>query len=141
MSISKTANVTADAPVTVVPTAEQSKTALKVALEILGKWNCSEQEKIAILGIGRSTLHKYQSRPETARLSADLLERISYILNIHQSLRTLFDNPENIYGFVRKQNQHAFFNGATPMDIMRGGRVAGLYDVFRHIDALRGGQW
>ncbi len=141
MSNPNTTNVIAEASALTAPTAEQNKTALKVALGILGKWNCSEQEKIAMLGIGRSTLHKYQSRPETARLSADLLERISYILNIHQSLRTLFDNPENIYGFVRKQNQHPFFNGATPMDIMRGGRVAGLYDVFRHVDALRGGQW
>lgn len=130
----------AEAAALAAPTAAQGKTALKVALEILGKWRCSEQEKTAILGIGRSTLHKYQSRPETARLSADLLERISYILNIHQALRTLFDNPENIYGFVRKPNRHPFFNNASPMEIMRGGRVAGLYEVFRHLDALRGGQ-
>ena len=96
---------------------------------------------MALLGVGRSTLHKYQSQPDSARVNQDLLERLSYLLNIHQALRTLFGNKENVYGFVRMANHNAFFNGATPMSIMGNGRVASLYEVHRQLDSLRGGHW
>ncbi|WP_133492983.1 MbcA/ParS/Xre antitoxin family protein [Alcanivorax sp. 24] len=116
-------------------------TALRAVLKLLDLWQCTEKEKTALLGVGRSTLHKYQSRPESARVSNDLLERLSYLLNIHQVLRTLFGNRENVYGFVRMPNHNAYFNGTSPMEAMSTGRVASLYEVFRHLDSLRGGQW
>lgn len=115
--------------------------ALRAVLRLLDLWRCSEKEKTALLGVGRSTLHKYQSRPDSARISNDLLERLSYLLNIHQALRTLFGNQENVYGFVRLANHTPFFNGASPMDVMTNGRVASLYEVHRQLDGLRGGQW
>lgn len=115
--------------------------ALRAVLRLLEHWQCSEKEKTALLGVGRSTLHKYQSRPESARVSNDLLERLSYLLNIHQALRTLFGNRENVYGFVRMPNHNPFFNGVSPMDVMSNGRVASLYEVHRQLDGLRGGQW
>jgi len=120
---------------------QQEKTALKVALNLLNKWNCTEQEKQSILGVGRSTLHKYQADPYSARMTPDLIERISYLLNIHSSLRILFENKENIYGFVRMPNNNYFFNGSTPMDIMSNGLMASLYETNRQLDSLRGGQW
>ena len=115
--------------------------ALRAVLRLLEHWQCSEKEKMALLGVGRSTLHKYQNQPDSARVSHDLLERLSYLLNIHQALRTLFGNPENVYGFVRLANHNPFFNGASPMEIMTTGRVASLYEVHRQLDSLRGGQW
>ncbi len=115
--------------------------ALRAVLKLLEHWQCSEKEKMALLGVGRSTLHKYQSQPDSARVGNDLLERLSYLLNIHQALRTLFGNRENVYGFVRMANHNPFFNGASPMDIMSNGRVASLYEVHRQLDSLRGGQW
>lgn len=115
--------------------------ALRAVLNLLNHWNCSEKEKMALLGVGRSTLHKYQSQPDSARVSQDLLERLSYLLNIHQALRTVFGNRENVYGFVRMANHNPFFNGATPMSVMCGGTVAALYEVHRQLDSLRGGQW
>ena len=115
--------------------------ALRAVLRLLDHWQCSEKEKTALLGVGRSTLHKYQSRPDSARISNDLLERLSYLLNIHQALRTLFGNRENVYGFVRLPNHNPFFNGASPMEVMANGRVASLYEVHRQLDGLRGGQW
>lgn len=122
-------------------TEKQGKTALKVVLRILEKWGCSEAEKQALLGIGRSTLHKYQSAPDSARLTPDLMERLSYLLNMHQALRIVFENPENVYGFLRMANHNAYFNGKTPMDIMTTGRMAHLYEVAKRVDALRGGSW
>jgi hypothetical protein len=121
--------------------AATANAAIATALNILNKWNCTEKEKMAILGVGRSTLHKYQATPESARLTPDLLERISYLLNIHALLRTLFENPDNIYGFVRMPNRTAFFGGKTPMEIMSSGLVTALYEVYKHLDAVRSGDF
>lgn len=121
--------------------AKQGKTALKAVLAILEKWKCSEVEKQAALGIGRSTLHKYQKDPTSARITPDLLERMSYILNIHQALRLIFENPENVYGFMRMPNNNPYFNGLSPIQIISSGRMAHLYEVCRRLDSARGGQW
>jgi uncharacterized protein (DUF2384 family) len=115
--------------------------AIGTALNILNKWNCTEKEKMAILGVSRSTLHKYQVSPDGARLTPDFLERISYLLNIHALLRTIFENPDNIYGFVRMPNRSTFFGGKAPMDIMSSGLMTALYEVYKHLDAIRSGEF
>ncbi len=122
-------------------TASTAQAAVGSALNIMDKWACSEKEKMALLGIGRSTLHKYQAAPASARLSPDLLERISYLLNIHAILRMLFDNPENVYGFVRLPNNNPFFDGKAPIEILSTGLMSALYEVHRHLDAIRDGQF
>lgn len=121
--------------------ANAAQAAVSTVLNIMDKWNCSEKEKMALLGVGRSTLHKYQSAPAGARLSPDLLERISYLLNIHAVLRILFENPENQYGFLRMPNKNSFFDGKAPMEILSSGLMSALYEVHRHLDAMRNGQF
>lgn len=129
--------------ITVVQTlpANAAQAAIGTVLNIMDKWECSEKEKMALLGVGRSTLHKYQAAPASARLSPDLLERISYLLNIHAVLRILFENPENQYGFLRMPNKNSFFDGKAPMDILNSGLISALYEVHRHLDAIRDGQF
>jgi Protein of unknown function (DUF2384) len=53
----------------------------------------------------------------------------------------LFENPENVYGFVRMPNHNAFFNGKAPIEILSSGLVSALYEVHRHLDAIRDGQF
>ncbi|MGL5814588.1 MAG: MbcA/ParS/Xre antitoxin family protein [Aeromonas sp.] len=115
--------------------------ALPVVFRILDKWQCSTDEQLTLLGISsRSTLNKYKESSGGIRLGVDLQERMSYILNIHKSLRLLFSLDESIYGWVRKPNSHPFFAGRSAMDVMQGGRVADLYEVATRLHAWRGGQ-
>jgi uncharacterized protein (DUF2384 family) len=114
---------------------------LKVALNILERWQCKPNHKQAILGMARSTLYKAQDNPASARLSPDQLERVSYILNIHQALRIVFCNPENVYGFKQMTNHNPYFNGKTPLDLIATGNFGTLYEVFKRIDTMRGSQW
>lgn len=114
--------------------------ALPVVFRILDKWQCSTDEQLTLLGISsRSTLNKYKESSGGIRLGVDLQERMSYILNIHKSLRVLFSLDESIYGWVRKPNSHPFFAGRSAMDVMQGGRVADLYEVANRLHAWRGG--
>jgi hypothetical protein len=74
-------------------------------------------------------------------LDADQMQRISFVLNIHATLRLVFDNPDNVYGFASMANDNEFFNGRSPLEIMAQGDMIALYETFRRIDMLRGAQW
>lgn len=114
--------------------------ALPVVFRILEKWQCNTDEQLRLLGISsRSTLNKYKESKGDIRLSADIQERMSYILNIHKCLRLLFTADDSIYGWVRKPNSHPFFAGRSAMDVMNGGRVADLYEVATRLQSWRGG--
>ncbi|MGR2767332.1 antitoxin Xre-like helix-turn-helix domain-containing protein [Photobacterium sp. GSS17] len=114
---------------------------LPVVFNILDKWCCSQQQQMALLGLSsRSTLNKYRTHPESAKVSKDLLERMSYILNIHKCLRIMFTAEDSVYHWVQKSNSHPFFAGRSAMDVMCEGKVVDLYQVASRLNAWRGGQ-
>lgn len=113
----------------------------KAALNILQKWGCNATQQQAILGLPKATYYKYRQKPEAAQLGSDQLERISYLLNIHASLSTLFENPENRYGFMAMNNHNPYFNGKSPLELISSGSFGALYETFKRVDAMRGGQW
>jgi hypothetical protein len=119
---------------------KQVQTAFKVVLNIFDKWHCTTDEALTLLGLKRSTWFKYKSSPEKASFSHDLIERISYLLNIHAALRILFSNQESVYKWVRKPNNAPFYNGRCAMDIMMQGRVVDLWAVASRLNAERGGK-
>lgn len=121
----------------------QGVVGLRTALRILDKWKASGDQACRMLRISRSTYTR--ARQDDAEwsvaLDLDQMQRISFVLNIHAALRTLFDNPDNVYGFPSMDNHNAFFNGRKPLDVMAQGDMISLYETFRRIDALRGAQW
>lgn len=121
----------------------QCVTGLRAAVGILEKWSASSEQACRILRISRSTYTRArQHDPDWAvALDSDQMQRISFVLNIHATLRLIFDNPQNVYGFVSMANDNEFFNGRTPLAIMAQGDMISLYETFRRIDALRGAQW
>lgn len=114
---------------------------LKASLNILDKWGASTDQAINILQLGRATYFNVKKDPTKANLNNDQIERLSYLLNMHQALRLVFDNPENIYGFMGFENNNEFFNGKKPLDVIATGSFGSLYETFKRIDAMRGAQW
>ncbi len=122
------------------PSKSQSSAGLKAFFNICDKWKCKADEAQNLLGISSpSTYFKYKKAPESAKLSRDTLERISYILNIHAALRILFTDPTSVYGWVRKKNDHPLYGGMSAMEKMTQGRVMDLYEVMTHLNSERGG--
>ena len=112
---------------------------LFAAISILDKWGASAKQACAILRISPSTYGSAKNKENTdltVNLDVDVMHRISLVLNIHSALRLIFDNPENVYGFVGMKNDNEFFNGRTPMDIMARGDFVSLYETFNRIDSL-----
>lgn len=121
----------------------QSTVGLRAVLRVLEKWQASSEQSCQILRISRSTYTRALQREGdwSVSLDADQLQRISLVLNIHSALRVIFDNPENVYGFVTMANHNEFFNGRSPLEVMVQGDMISLYETFRRIDALRGAGW
>nr|WP_299243425.1 antitoxin Xre-like helix-turn-helix domain-containing protein [uncultured Halomonas sp.] len=125
---------------------DQDKTAaatgLKTAVRILDKWDASGEQGEAILRVSHSTYARARNGSVQAiKLDRDQLTRISYVLNIHAALRLIFDNPENLYGFMKMANDNPYFEGRSPLEILGSGDFAALYEIFKRIDSLRSAQW
>ena len=102
-------------------------------LNILDKWQCSNQQVACLLLLPTD----FESQDiESMSFSQTQQERVSYILNIHAGLRTMFSNPENTYGFMNMRNHNSPFNGEKPIDFLTNGGNAEFESVMNFIDRL-----
>jgi uncharacterized protein (DUF2384 family) len=117
---------------------ELGATALTAFFNITAGWGLSTEEERTLLGSPpRSTFFKWKSE-KSARLSADTLERISYVMGIYKALRILLPTEETANDWIKKPNTARGFNGKSALDRMLAGRVMDLADVRRYLDAERG---
>jgi hypothetical protein len=111
---------------------------LRAFVNIAEAWGLSIAEQLTLLGIGsRSTFFKWR-REREPRLSADTLERLSYLLGIYKSLQILLPEAGAADAWVRKPNTAAPFGGRSALERMLSGQVADLYVVRQYLDAQRG---
>lgn len=122
-------------------TKDMGAVALRAAVNVMEKWQATSKQIESTLRISRSTYARAKEQQRSVSLDSDQLARISLVLNMHAALRTIFDNPENAYGFPSMKNGNDFFNGRSPLEIMSDGSFIQLYETFRRIDVLRGAQW
>ena len=113
-------------------------TALTAFFNITAAWGLTAEEERTLLGSPpRSTFFKWKSE-RVAKLSADTLERISYVMGIYKALRILLPTQEAANAWVKKPNTAAGFGGKSALQRMSAGRVIDLADVRRYLDAERG---
>jgi hypothetical protein len=120
-------------------TAKAGKVALTFFFGLTEKWGCSVAEQQLLLGsVSNATYCRYKKLPE-ARLSDDLIERISYLMGIHRSLRTIFSNqPDRAYQWVKKPNKAEPFNGQSALQFILTGRVNELSELRSYLDEQSG---
>jgi uncharacterized protein (DUF2384 family) len=111
-------------------------TGLKAVFNILDEWGCSPEQSVLTLGLEKSAYDDCRKDINKASLSDEQQERVSYIVNMHAALRMIFDNSENVYGFMSMNNHNAFFDGRKPIDIIASGRLDDLSNTFKRIDCL-----
>ena len=111
-------------------------TAFDLGTNLLEKWGCTTAQKLAILGIAKADFTRYQKGSSVVYLNTEQLQRISYLTNIHQSLKEVFSNSDNLYGFMNMKNNNSYFNGRTPLSIIATGKVDDFSDVFKRIDSM-----
>lgn len=121
------------------PSVERSgRPALRTFFRIASAWQLSVDQQMTLLGVGsRSTYFKWK-KDGTERLSADLLERLSYVFGIYKSLHILLPDPELADAWLRMPNSGPLFGGSPPLERLLTGRVADLYVVRSYLDGERG---
>lgn len=117
-------------------TTRTTEVGLRAVFAILSKWECNVQQQIRILGISKSSYYRYRRASSSPKLNPEQIERLSLILNLHAYLRTLFENPQNVYGFMRMPNGNSFFNGQTPLIYISGGSLQSLKDTAHYLGAI-----
>lgn len=125
------------------PQWEQRRNAvgLRQVLQIADAWELNQIQLGTLLGTTPRTLQRWRLQVEAEQalpLSADTVERMSYLLGIWKALGILFPTPANRRIWLTHPNDSALFNGQAPLQRMLGGQVADLYAVRRHLDGVRG---
>jgi hypothetical protein len=119
-------------------TREAGQALLRTFFSIADAWHLTAAERMVLLGVrSRSTFHLWREGKSGA-LSADTLERLSYLFGIYKALQILMPSPESADEWVRKPNTAPLFNGQSALERMLSGHVADLYEVRRYLDAQRG---
>jgi hypothetical protein len=119
--------------------ANVSKSALRTFFNIANAWGLNVDEAMTLLGLdSRSTYFKWKKHPETAKLNADKLERLSYIFGIYKALQVLLPNPDSADQWIKRSNTASPFQGKSALERMLTGHVADLYVVRQYLDGQRG---
>jgi hypothetical protein len=119
-------------------TREQVTVGLRTALSVMKAWRATDSQACSILRISSATHHRVLQDPTArVRLDSDQQQRISLVLNIHASLRTIFTNQENVQGFPGFSNANSFFDGRTPLEVMAQGDLISLYETYKRIEQLK----
>lgn len=113
---------------------------LRVFFNIGDSWKLKNEEEMVLLGNpSRSLFFKWKKDPQSAIVSKDTLERISYILGIYKALQILLPDPKAADEWVTKKNSAPLFSGQSALERMLSGNVGDLYVVRQYLDAARGG--
>lgn len=119
-------------------TREQQAVGLRAACRVLDGWCANRRQICSILRISPSSVQRIAREPGAmVRLDADQQQRVSLVLNIHASLRNVFQNQSNVRGFPALKNDNDFFGGRSPLEMMAQGDLILLYEAYKHIDQLQ----
>jgi len=81
--------------------------AVKCALEVLNQWQLSPKQRMNLLSYKTmGELLNIETSAKIGALSEDQESRVGLILNIHQALRTVFNNPTNVCGYMTFVNRN-----------------------------------
>ncbi|WP_207308922.1 antitoxin Xre-like helix-turn-helix domain-containing protein [Marinobacter salicampi] len=114
--------------------------ALKGFFSICAEWQCSAHEMTQLLGgVSRATLSQYQNLPYV-KLPNETLERISYLLGIYKSLRSMYPTAERASRRMRLSTDDFPFVGESALQYMTRGTTETLALTRRYFEAMHASQ-
>lgn len=106
---------------------------------IFSRWRLTSAQQMTLLGLSKKTLDNWKKQPEKTKLTLDLLERASYILEIYKSLQMLLPDQALADRWLATPNDNPLFNGTAPLECLLDKQVAGLVVIRSFLDAEQGG--
>lgn len=112
--------------------------ALRTFFKIAGAWGLNRADQMTLLGLTATSTYQNWKADTDGRLTPDALERISYVFGIYRALQILFPDVAIADGWVKRPNSGFPFNGRSPLEHMRQGKVQNLLEVRDYLDSHRG---
>lgn len=108
----------------------------RAAVRLFERWRISDKEAVVLLGGLSPRTYARWKAGQIGRVDRDRKARLSNLMGIHKALRLTFNDPERVYGWVRRPN--TVFGGRSALDVMLDGELTDLMRVRRYLDAERG---
>lgn len=114
---------------------------VRAFFRITDAWGLTDQQRLALLGqsVVRSTLLAWKEQPPRT-LSVDQIERLSYVVGIHEGLERVFRHAPEMgrrwLGLARAEHP---FHGKSALSYMLEGSMLQLAAVRQYIDSVSGG--
>lgn len=91
---------------------------LRVFARLADAWKLDRQERYGLLGVPGD--EEYVALEQTAlkKVPVDVLERVSTLLTIFETLGVLLPIPERADSWIRKPNRAPLFKGHSALDLM-----------------------
>jgi uncharacterized protein (DUF2384 family) len=102
--------------------------AFRAVLAMAEALGLSWEERCALLGIPRSTYHRWVTQG-VRQLDRDKRDRIAYLLAIYHYAGTAFPGGGGAKGWLLRPNSHPVFAGARPLDRLLCGGMEDLLAV------------
>lgn len=109
---------------------------LRAFFKIAGFWNLDEAEQMSILGLKSPSILQALQAGDVEQCSADVLERISYVLGIYKGVHSIFTQQDQADGWMRRPNKAPIFGGKSAVDRMVMGGIDDLRLVRNYLDAM-----
>jgi hypothetical protein len=77
-----------------------------------------------------------QNSMQISGVSGSILDATQHIQTVDSLSRRLFENPENIDGFMRLPNHNPPFNGCTPLEMIEHGSEKYQRRVIEHLNGV-----
>jgi hypothetical protein len=112
---------------------EETTVAFKAFLAVAERLGLAVKDRLALLGIAKSTYTVWLKRLEEGELrevDADKLDRMAYVLGIYEVAGRVF--PDGV-AWLTRPNRAPAFHGQRPLDRMLAGRIEDLLATLAYL--------
>lgn len=115
-----------------------SGVALKAFKALVARWDLSNSESAALLGVSESTWDRIKRGTWDQPLSQDQLTRASAAIGVYKGLHLLFAD-QMADRWPKLVNRGPMFQRRSPVEAMIEGGIPMMLETRRYVDAIRGG--
>jgi hypothetical protein len=113
--------------------AEQRFALIRAVGVLFQKWELTDYEQRKLLGLeNKRDLSEWQPT-NVDTLTQDAVSRLTDLIRIHRSLRTIFIDPNQGYAWIKRPNE--IFSGESALEVMLLEGAAGITRVRAYLDA------
>ena len=108
----------------------------RASLNLFRLWGVNDDQAATLLDLPHRTFARWKAG-QIGRIGRDGKARLSNLMGVHRSLKTVFREASRGYAWMKSPNEA--FGGASALAVMLGGELTDLMRVRRYLDAERGG--